>query len=154
MAIDQNDDIWATEFMTGGALAKVDGRTLQVTKYYPPNKEARPRRVVVDSKGNVWVGNWNGSILRFDPKTEIFREYPIPGPEPTPYSIQADRNDNLWFTSHYNDYLGRLDPQTGNITKYPLPITSDIGSREMFRDSRGRLWIASPPNDKIIYFTP
>ena len=78
MVIDQNDDIWATEFMPGGALAKVDGKTLKVTKYYPPNKEARPRRVVVDSKGNVWVGDWSGSILRFDPKTEAFREYKIP----------------------------------------------------------------------------
>jgi streptogramin lyase len=68
--------------------------------------------------------------------------------------MQVDKNDTLWFTSHFNDYLGRLDPQTGHITKYPLPITSDIGSREMFRDSQGRMWIASPPNDKIIYFTP
>ena len=155
MAIDQNGDIWATEFRPGGALGKVDGKTLKVTKYHPPNKESRPRRVIVDSKGNVWVGDWSGgAILRFDPKTETFREYKIPGPEPTPYSMQVDKSDNLWFTSHFNDYLGRLDPQTGNITKHPLPIDSDIGSREMFRDSQGRMWIASPPNDKIIYFTP
>jgi len=154
MVIDQNGDIWATEFRTGGALGKVDGKTLKVTKYYPPNKEARPRRVVADSKGNVWVGDWSGSLLRFDPKTETFQEYKIPGTEPTPYSLQLDRNDNVWFTSHFNDYLGRLNPQTGNFTKYPLPIISDIGSREMFRDTQGRLWIASPPNDRIISFTP
>ena len=154
MVIDQNEDVWATEFKVGGALGKIDGKTLKVKKYYPPNKNARPRRVAVDSKGNVWVGDWSGSLLRFDPKTEKFQEFEIPGPEPTPYSIQVDRNDKVWFTSHFNDYLGRLDPQTGNFTKYPVPVSSDIGSREMFRDDQGRLWITSPPNDRIIYFTP
>lgn len=155
MVIDQNGDVWATEFLTGGALGKVDAKTLKVTKYQPPNKNSRPRRVTVDSKGYIWVGDWNGgAILRFDPKTETFREYKIPGPEPTPYALQVDANDNVWFTSHFNDYLGRLDPQTGKFTKYPLPIDSDIGSREMFRDDQGRMWIASPTNDKIIYFTP
>ena len=154
MVIDQNGDTWATEFEPGGALGKVDGKTLKVTKYYPPNKKAHPRRVVADSKGNIWVGDWSGALLRFDSKTKTFQEYKIPGVEPTPYAMQVDRNDNVWFTSHYNDYLGRLDPRTGEFTKYPLPVISDIGSREMFRDSQGRLWFASPPNDKIISFMP
>jgi virginiamycin B lyase len=155
MAIDQNGDVWTTEFMPGGVLAKVDAKTLTVTKYPPPNKDSRPRRVVVDSKGNIWVGDWSvGALLRFDPRTETFREFKITGPEPTPYAIQVDKNDVVWFTSHYNDYLGRLDPQTGNITKYPLPITGDIGSREIFRDAEGRLWFSSPPNDRIISFMP
>ena len=153
MVIDQNDDVWETEFRPGGAVAKVDGKTFKVTKYYPPNKRAQPRRVVVDSKGNVWVGDWSGALLRFDPRTESFREYKIPGPEPTPYSIQVDKDDRVWFTSHNNDYLGRLDPQTGRFTAYPLPV-SDIGTREMYRDSQGRMWVASPPNDKVISFTP
>jgi len=44
-----------------------------------------PRRIEVDTDGNVWFGEFDaGKIVRFDPKSETFKEYPLAGPEPTP----------------------------------------------------------------------
>ena len=55
--------------------------------------------------------------------------------------------------SHEQDTLGRLNPRTGEVTEYPFPH-SEISMREFFLDSQGRLWYASPANDKIGYFIP
>jgi virginiamycin B lyase len=92
-----------------------------------------------------------GKIGHFDPNTETFKEYPLPGPEPSPYAIGIDRNHMIWYSSHEQDTLGRLDPHTGEVTEYPYPH-SEISMREFFLDSRGRMWYASSVNNKIGYF--
>jgi len=47
--------------------------------------------------------------------------------------------------------MGRLDPDTGKVTIYPVPYT-DNGMRDFFLDKDGRFWYATPPNNKIGYF--
>jgi virginiamycin B lyase len=114
----------------------------------------------VDSKGIVYFGEWwggqdgqHGQIGRFDPKTETFKEYPLPDPAPTPYGIGVDRNDFVWYNSNYDDILGRLDPATGNVVEYPFPY-SDNGIREIVPDAAGRMWFTTPFNNKAGYFIP
>ena len=46
-------------------------------------------------------------LFRSDPKTETFKEYPLPGPEPSPYAIGIDRNNMIWYSSHEQDTLGQ-----------------------------------------------
>ena len=57
----------------------------------------------------------------------------------------------IWYSSHEQDTLGRLDPKTGEVTEYPYPH-SEISMREFFVDSKGRMWYASSVNNKIGYF--
>ena len=52
-----------------------------------------------------------GKIARFDPKTETFREYSLPGPDTTPYALGIDRDHDVWYSSEELDIVGRLDPQ-------------------------------------------
>ena len=90
--------------------------------------------------------------FRFDPKTETFKEYPLPGPNPTPYALGIDRDSNIWYSSHELDVVGRLNPKTGEITEYPSPYPESY-FKEFFLDSQGRMWFGSPPNNKVGYFT-
>ena len=57
----------------------------------------------------------------------------------------------IWYSSHEQDTLGRLDPRTGEVTEYPYPH-SEISMREFFLDTKGRMWYASSVNNKIGYF--
>jgi len=57
----------------------------------------------------------------------------------------------IWYASHEQDTLNRLDPNTGEVTEYPYPH-SEISMREFFLDSQGRMWYASSVNNKIGYF--
>jgi virginiamycin B lyase len=106
----------------------------------------------VDDHGIVWFTERQGNkIGRFDPKTETFKEFPLPGPEASPYAIGIDRDRMIWYSSHEQDTLNRLDPRTGEVVEYPYPH-SEISMREMFPDSRGRLWYGSSVNNKVGYF--
>ena len=63
----------------------------------------------------------------------------------------ADRNGYIWYDSHHMDNLGRFDPKTGKVIEYPFPHFENC-AREFFRDSQGRMWYGSAPNNKVGYF--
>ncbi|HYR44260.1 MAG TPA: hypothetical protein VER98_14620, partial [Terriglobia bacterium] len=110
-------------------------------------------RIELDSSGIVWFGEFqNGKIGRFDPKTEAFKEYDLPGGKDVfPYGVGIDADNNVWYSSYYMDVLGRLDPKTGKITEYPFPHSENT-IRELFRDAEGRMWYGSPSNNRVGYF--
>jgi len=143
-------DEWFTSFRNDGPIARVtkDG---QLSKFYPPTK-GKPQRLEVDENGIVWFSErFGGKIGRFDPETEKFQEYQLPGPEPSPYALYIDKDKSIWYSSHEQDTLNRLDPKTGDVIEYPY-MHSEISFREMFMDSKGRIWYASSVNNKVGYW--
>jgi virginiamycin B lyase len=86
-----------------------------------------------------------------DVKTETFREYALPGPEASPYAITVDKDRMIWYSSHEQDTINRLDPKSGEVMEYPYPH-AEISMREFFRDKKGRVWYASSANNKVGYF--
>jgi virginiamycin B lyase len=148
--VGKNGDQWFTSFREDGPIGRVtkDG---VLSKFSPPTK-GKPQRLQVDSDGIVWFSERRGGkIGRFDPKTETFKEFPLPGPEPSPYAIGIDRDHMIWYSSHEQDTVNRMDPKTGEVTEYPYPH-SEIAMREFFLDSQGRMWYASSVNNKVGYF--
>jgi len=57
---------------------------------------------------------------RFDPKRQTFKEYKLP-PKSGPHGLLADKDGNVWYTANFAAYIGKLDPKTGEVTKYPMP---------------------------------
>jgi virginiamycin B lyase len=140
---------WFTSFRVDGPIGRIKDGVL--TKFYPPTK-GKPQRLLEDSDGIIWFTERQGNkIGRLDPKTEQFKEFPLPGPEASPYAIGMDSKGMIWYSSHEQDTLGRLDPKTGEVIEYPYPH-SEISMREFFLDSQGRMWYASSVNNKIGYF--
>lgn len=92
-----------------------------------------------------------GKMARFDPRTETFKEYPLPGPDPSPYALGFDAGGYLWYTSLYMDTVNRFDTRTGKVTEYPFPHP-EMTMRELLRDAQGRMWYGSNPNNKVGYF--
>ena len=141
----------------------------KVTKYTVPTPRAYPRRLQVAPDGAVWfaefginssgglryddpvMGGGGGKIARFDPKTETFKEYQLPGPSPSPYAFDMDKNGRLWYANMHQDLVGCLDPATGKVVEYPFPYSENT-MREFFHDDQGRVWWASPSNNKVGYF--
>jgi virginiamycin B lyase len=145
-----NGDEWFTSYRNGGPIGRVskDGK---LSKFQPPTN-GWPQRLQVDENNIVWFSERAGNkIGRFDPETEIFKEFDLPGPNPSPYAIGIDRNHMIWYSSHEQDTLNRLDPKTGDVIEYPYPH-SEISMREMFMDSKGRMWYGSSVNNKVGYW--
>jgi virginiamycin B lyase len=151
IALDKEGTVWFTEMNKTGTIGKVDPKTLKVTKYIPPFRD-RPRRIQVAEDGAIWFAVFDDSrIARFDPKTETFKDFPLPHIKSAPYALGIARDKALWYSSESRDLIGRLDPDTGKVVEYPMPYT-DNGMRDFFLDKDGRIWYGSPPNNKIGYF--
>jgi len=150
---DPDGNIWFTITTEPAQLAKMDWKTLKMTKYPLPSKNGYPRRLQIDSKGIIWFGEYDtGKLGRFDPKTEKFKEYDLPtGPLTHPYGLGLDANENIWYSSYYFDVLARFDPKTEKFTQYPFPHSENT-IRELFLDKEGRMWYGSPANNKVGYF--
>ena len=148
--VGHNGDEWFTSFVFPGPIGRVtkDGK---LSKFYPPTK-GKPQRLLVDENNIVWFSERGGNKLgRFDPQTETFKEFDLPGPAASPYAIGMDRNKMIWYASHEQDSIGRFDPKTGAVIEYPYPH-SEISMREFFMDSQGRMWYGSSVNNKIGYW--
>jgi len=166
MVIDQQGTVWFTKHDTS-QIGKVDPKTMKVTLFTPPNHNVPlygvrpnqdgsirtyPRRIAMDPSGIIWVGEFNAGYLeKFDPKTETFTEYKLPGPEPTPYGLAVDADQNVWYSSYNQDVLGCFNPKTGKTTEYSFPHSENT-IRELFLDSQGRMWYGTPANNKVGYF--
>ncbi len=121
--ITPNGDIWFARLLAD-SIGKIDAETKQVTIYDTPF--TGPRRLRSDSKGNLWIAAFPESmIVKFDPETETFHNYPLPveplGSE-TPYSLNVDRTrDVVWVNGNTSDALYRFDIGTENWSHYPMP---------------------------------
>jgi virginiamycin B lyase len=148
---DKNGDVWFTN-PARNSIGEVDGKTMKVTQWPSPTADSYPRRVEVGPDGMIYSGEFKaGKMLRFDPGTQTFEEFKLPGPDPSPYALGFDADGYLWYDSHHMDNLGRFDTKTGKVIEYPFPHFENC-AREFFRDSEGHMWYGSSPNNKVGYF--
>jgi virginiamycin B lyase len=149
--IDKDDNVWFDGFAMDGKLFEAAAKTRKITGYQPPTA-GLPRRIQADSDGIIWMAEFKGGkIARFDPGTETFKEYSLRGPDATPYALGIDRQHYVWYSSEELDIVGRLDPKTGNVVEFPFPHSENT-MREFLPDAQGRMWWASPANNKVGYF--
>jgi virginiamycin B lyase len=150
ITIDKNDNVWAGGLRDDGKIYRVDSKG--ELKYWTPPTKGEPRRINMAPDGSVWFGEYfSGKAARFDPKTETFKEFDLPGARPSPYALAVTSDGKVWYASYYMDELGCLDPKTGSVVVYPYPH-SENSLREFFPDDKGRLWYGSPSNDRVGYF--
>jgi len=143
--------------LQGNVLVEVDARTGTNTVYTPPTERAGPRRGEIDDSGRAWFAEYRaGKIGMFDPKTKAFREWAIPQYGPSdPYAAAVDTNGEAWTAGMYTDYLFRLNPATGKVTKYLMP-TVNVNVRRVDVDASRRpaVWIGANHHAKIIKIEP
>ena len=147
--VDRDDNAWFTEMKEDGGIGKVDAKTGKVSKY--PYHGFRPHRLTMAPDGMAWFNGSGDKVVRFDPKTEKFTDFPIPGPNVGTYAIGYDLDGGVWYNSEWGDVLGRLDPKTGKVVEYPFPQTENA-IKELLPDNHNRVWFASPYNNKFGYY--
>src|SRR5712692_10827270 len=151
ITFDRSGNVWFCVLKDDGTIGRIDAKTEKVKQWNPPT-HGRPQRLAIDSNDIVYFGERLGNkIGRFDPKTETFKEYPLPGPSATPYALAVDKNKTVWYASTEQDLIGNLDPSTGKVVEYPFPH-SEAMMREFFLDSQGRIWFGTPTNNRVGYF--
>jgi streptogramin lyase/mono/diheme cytochrome c family protein len=74
----------------------------------------------------------------------VVTEYELPQQLLALHDASADNQGNIWFTSHKTRVVGRLDPKTGIVTEYQLPLTPGAmpGTHHAIIDKSGIAWIS------------
>jgi len=83
-----------------------------------------------DSQGRFIYNGWrDGRMGVFDPKTEKFRQYPVPTKGAGPRRGDVDAQDRAWVGLYWAGRLARFDPTTGEIKEFPLvPDSKPFGA--------------------------
>jgi virginiamycin B lyase len=135
--------------LAGSYLGRIDGRTGKATVLQPPTRGQGARRAWSDSRGRVWVSEWNaGKVAVYDPPARRWRERRLPGAAPQPYAIYVDDRDIVWLSDFGANALVRFDPKTSRFRSVPLPTPSAAVRQLLGRP--GELWGAESAVDKLV----
>ncbi len=135
--------------LAGSHIARIDAETGQATAIEPPTAGQGARRVWSDSQGRVWVSEWNaGQVGMYDPRTQNWREWRLPGDHPQAYAVYVDDHGIVWLSDFGANALVRFDPATASFTSFPLPSASAAVRQILGRP--GEVWAAESGVDKIV----
>jgi virginiamycin B lyase len=135
--------------LAGNYMARIDTETGEASVLRPPTTDQGTRRVWADSRGRVWSSQYNaGQVAVYDPATEQWREWRLPGESPQAYAVYVDDEDKVWLSDFGSNSLVRFDPETEQFTSYPLP--SSPGDVRQILGRRGEVWGAESAADKLV----
>lgn len=138
----------------GRSVGKLDPRTGKVTSYMLADKNGvavSTHGIVADQEGNIWLTNGTeGTILKFDPRTEKFQRFPKPSSMTARIggTMTVDSKGNLWATQPTGAF--RLNPKTGEYTEYKS-VTPGGNQYGITIDSEDNAWFAHLYADRVGY---
>src|SRR5579883_50854 len=110
---------------------------------------------------NLSTGDrWSYSLRTFPRPTGnathvVVTEYALPSPEIQPHDVVVDSAGLVWFSDFGEPYLSRMDPNSGETQRFPLPIVKKglpVGSLDLETDPDGNLWIGMMQQGGIAKF--
>ena len=130
--------VWLTE-QASDKLGRWDPATQKITEYqdaYAPGKEGREdggsrHTVRIDSKGMVWSSGY--PLTRFDPETGKFNDFPEAAHT---YSLDFDKDENVWFTNPGTGQIGKVDAKTLKVTQWTPPTLNTVRTQNRGRHRR------------------
>jgi streptogramin lyase len=112
--------------------------------------QARRRQAEYLSTLNLSAGpHWNYGFKTLPRPTGaatrvIYTEYDLPARTRQPHDVVVDSSGMVWYASFGEQILGRLDPKTGTVTEYPVPLLkpgAPTGILGMRFDRDENLWL-------------
>ena len=111
-------DIWFVS-LAGSYLANVDLETGAATVYEPPTKDQGARRVWSDSKGRLWISEWNsGNVSVYDPAAKSWKNGSCPAR--TAHLRGLGRSGRQGVADRLGaNAIVRFDPATEKFESFP-----------------------------------
>jgi len=125
--ISQDGNFWAGGAISGtfgNSAELLDIRTGEMLNLDSGDRKSAGRRGGFDPFGNAWFGGENGTLVELDAKAKRIREFYPPGPvEPYTdlYSVEPDKNGEVWGGELHGREFLRFNPKTGQWTEYAMP---------------------------------
>src|SRR5260370_41988174 len=151
----------------------------RMSLYYPGSTPLKPQRLAgtasrdVERGGNgrktaEWLASVNLSqepTWAFPLKTQprltgkstrvIITEYDLPNPLIQPHDVMLDRAGNVWYSDFGQMFLGKMDPKTGKVTQYSIPVVKpgwSEGTLDLEFDTEDNPWVGVMNQSAIARF--
>lgn len=135
--------------LAGNHVARIDAATGRATPIEPPTAGQGARRVWSDSRGRIWVSEWNaGQVAVLDPGDGSWKEWKLPGPRPQAYAVYVDDTDRVWLTDFGANAIVAFDPTTATFRSFPLD-SPDASVRQLLGRA-GEIWGAESGADRLV----
>lgn len=135
--------------LAGSYIARIDTETGEPTLLEPPTPGQGARRVWSDSQGRIWVSEWDaGQVAVYDPASESWREWRLPGESPRAYAVYVDELEKIWLSDFGSNSLVRFDPESGSFEVFNLP-SSPANVRQIL-GRPGEIWGAESGVDRLV----
>ena len=72
----------------------------------------------------------------------IITTYDLPD-DAAPHDTLLDKAGNVWFSDFQHQFISKLDPKTGKVTRYPVPVSKPgfpTGGLMITMDKDGNVW--------------
>jgi virginiamycin B lyase len=137
--------------LAGSHIARVDLDTGAATVIEPPTPDQGARRVWPDSKGRVWVSEWNaGQVSRYDPAARSWKTWKLPGDRPRAYAVYVDDQDKVWLSDWGANAMVRFDPDTEKFTAFPSD--RDGANVRQILGRPGEVWAPESGTDRLVLY--
>ena len=134
-----NGEVWWCS-LAGSFIARIDRRSGESIVVGPPTRNQGARRIWSDSRGRLWVSEWqSGQLAMHDPATQAWRAWRLPGSDPKPYAVYVDERDQVWVSDFGANAVLRFDPQTEAFERFGFP-RDGAGVRQIL-GRPGEVWL-------------
>jgi virginiamycin B lyase len=135
--------------LAGSHIARIDTQTGRARVIEPPTEGQGARRIWSDSRGRLWISEWNaGKLGMYDPETSRWREWRLPGANPQPYAVFVDPDDVVWLTDFGANAIVRFDPSTERFRV--IRLSSSPAEVRQLLGRPGEVWGAESGVDKLV----
>ena len=138
--------------LAGSHIARIDTETGRATMLQPPTAGQGSRRVWSDSRGRIWIAEWDAGQVGVYDSTKTgaaaWQEWKLPGSRPQAYAVYVDERDKVWLTDFGGNAIVRFDPDTELFQSFVLPSTP--GNVRQLLGRPGEVWGAESANDQLV----
>jgi len=88
----------------------------------------------------------------------IYTMYDLPRPDASPHDEVFDAQGNVWYSDFNSQFLGKLNPKTGEVVEYRVPQNRlgqiAQGGLQIDVDKEGRIYYGNMSQMQIVRFDP
>lgn len=135
--------------LAGSYVGRIDRETGAATVLEPPTPDQGARRVWSDSRGRIWVSQWNaGQVAVYDPAEDRWREWQLPGSGARAYAVYVDEQDLVWLSDFGANAMVRFDPANEEFEVFELP--SNPSNVRQILGRPGEVWLPESAADQLV----
>ena len=149
ISVDSRGNVWTSG--ETGSIARLNAETKEFTEWRPADGLGNYYTLAVDKKDRVWAVSTARQILSmWDPKTENWTTFKPPN---NIRRIVFDSKGMVWLCEYFANGLLMLNPDTGKMTEYKLPLKYG-NPYEVSADGSDNIWLENAAYESFVKFDP